>query len=246
MEEMDCDNTPWHYFYNEATEAEAATADLIGNNNNNKLTGTRAQMFCKEDTGRYHIRVISRMKNKHKFKFGDQLHSFLAQNMELLGNDVKILRIHTDYHRNGLIFRGSPRHLGKVWHDWVMIDWAGGEILPAQIWCFVDLRNIPNGLYHQPGIYAVIESAEPKDDNEEATWGELFTVYIKETDGLDDDGNLKRKFYLVDVEAFHSPACLIPDLGNEDKAAFLRLLPKSEWSNQFSAWLKTPHTREFT
>jgi hypothetical protein len=119
-----------------------------------------------------------------------------------------------------------------------MIDWGDDLIMPAQIWCFVDLRNIPLGLYHQPGIYAVVESTEKNEDNKETKWGELFVPYIKETDGLDDNNNPKRKFYFVDVEAFHSPACLIPDLGNEDKAAFLHLLPKSEWSNQFSAWLR--------
>lgn len=126
-----------------------------------------------------------------------------------------------------------------------MIDWGEDSLLPGQIWCFVDLREIPDGLSYEPGIYAVIESAEPNMAQEEENLGHLFVPFIKETI-TDNDGNVQRKFYLVDVESFAAPACLIPDIGNDTPGAFLRLVPRSEWSDQFIAWLHVEHTREFT
>ena len=138
-------------------------------------------------------------------------------------------------------------YLGKAWYDWVMIDWGKDYILPGQIWCFVDLRNIPKGLAHECGIYAVIESADANTDEEEIDHCSLFVPYIKEIDvSAVENGIAKRKFYLVPVDAFYSPAVLIPDLGNENKNAYLSLVPRTEWSDQFVGWLGTEHTKEFT
>ena len=76
-------------------------------------------------------------------------------------------------------------------------------------------------------------------------WTDDDYLFHNETDGLDENGKIKRKFYLVDVEAFHGPTIVIPDLGNENPAALLRLVPRSEWSDQFVTWLGSEHTREF-
>ena len=135
--------------------------------------------------------------------------------------------------------------LGKPWRDWVMIDWGNNIILPGQIWIFVDFRDVPQNLLYEPGIYAVIESSDHNEDEEENDLCELFVPYIKETDGIDEEGNIKRKFYLVDVESFHEPTVVIPDIGNENPAAMLRLRPKYEWSDQFVTWLGSEHTQEF-
>ena len=188
----------------------------------------------------------SQMQQKSKFKFGTDVQEFLQSVLETLGNDVNILSIHTEHTRDKTRFRGSPRFLGKPWRDWAMINWGENIQLPGQIHCFVDLRDIPQGLFYDPGIYAVIESADKNEDPEEIARGDLFVPYIKETDGTDNDGNVKRKFYLIDCDCFASTACLIPDLGNDDSCAFLRLLPRSEWTKQFIAWLRTPHSRNFT
>ena len=210
-----------------------------------QLTGTKAELFRKPGTDDYRLRVLSEMSDKRRFVLGNDLTSFLRTTMELLGVHADVLRIYTDHKRLGQIFRGSPRKNGKPWRDWVMIDWGEDSLLPGQIWCFVDLREIPDGLSYEPGIYAVIESAEPNMAQEEENLGHLFVPFIKETI-TDNDGNVQRKFYLVDVESFAAPACLIPDIGNDTPGAFLRLVPRSEWSDQFIAWLHVEHTREFT
>ena len=37
----------------------------------------------------------------------------------------------------------------------------------------------------------------------------------------------------------------MPDLGNEDSRAYLRLVPKASWGKMFEQWLDEDHTREF-
>ena len=127
-----------------------------------------------------------------------------------------------------------------------MIMWGDDIILPAQIWCFVDLRNLDEDcVTYEPGVYAIVESADENPNQNEKGLSELFVPYIKETNGFE-NGKVKRKFYIVDVESIHSEACVIPDMGNANPAAFLRLLPKDEWSKQFVRWLREEHTRNFT
>jgi hypothetical protein len=198
----------------------------------------------------YTYEVISRMKNKHRFTFGDDLQLFLEMIHQSLGDDIRILRIFMQYNRANQIFRASPRCLGKAWRDWVMVDWGMDGILPAQLWCFLDLRqltrnHVVQGLAVTPGIYAVAECAYENDDEEEKRLSALFVPYTKETT-INNDGSMSRRFYLVDVDAFYSPACIIPDIGNENPSAYLRLLPKADWSDQFSDWLRSEHTREFS
>ena len=125
-----------------------------------------------------------------------------------------------------------------------MVDWGKDiGLLPAHLWCFVDLRNIPAKACYDPGIYAIIESSVEEVIQEENPPEEkqpsLFVPFSKETDGTD------RKFYMIDTESFHSPTVMIPDLGNDDKNAFLRLVPRREWSNQFVEWLLSEHIRHF-
>jgi len=49
---------------------------------------------------------------------------------------------------------------------------------------------------------------------------------------------VSRKFYLVPVESFHAPCVLFPDMGHANAAAYLRLLPKTEWIDQFVDYLQ--------
>lgn len=67
---------------------------------------------------------------------------------------------------------------------------------------------------------------------------------MKETAGTN-NGTIKRRFYLVDVESFYAPCCMIPDHGNPNPCAYLYLVPKKDWAAQFSDWLKIEHERDF-
>ena len=130
-----------------------------------------------------------------------------------------------------------------------MVDWGDDGILPCQVHCFVDLHKREGdlelgGVANGPGIYAIAEAARENDDPDENEMSTMFTPYIKECT-IQDDGTIKRELFLVDVEAFHDTACIIPDIGNDNKQAYLRVMPRSEWSDCFSRWIRAPHTRDF-
>ena len=125
-----------------------------------------------------------------------------------------------------------------------MIDWGNALVLPGQLWIFVDLSQIPASLCYERGIYAVVESSNPVTTPAEVDLSQIFQPYLKETAGAI-NGTFQRRFYLVDVESFYAPCCMVPDHGNPDPRAYLRLTPKKEWATQFADWLATEHAREF-
>ena len=181
----------------------------------------------------YIYTVNSRMKKKHKFKLDKQLTDFLEVVMMELDGDLTFLEIRTEHKRHGCMFRGSPMYHNKIWRDWVMVKWDEiDELLPAQIWCFLDLSKLKDGCYYDPGVYAVVESAKPNKSKGEQGVSQLFQPYVKERNGNN------RLFYLVDVNAITETACIIPDIGNTSNSACLRLLPKTEWSNIFQQFLE--------
>ena len=253
MEEVHNGNCVWeHYYENVANHPEEITQDPEEPEDDDtvkvKNSGVLTKFYFSEAEEKHTYKAFTQMKKKHRFVLGPELVAFLAEVKDELGEDIKALQLFTEHKREGQIFRGSPYYLGKPWRDWVMVNWGGPRgrelILPAQIWMFVDLSGIPEGLSYEPGTYAVIESAEEDKDETEQGLSEMFVPYTKETDGEDDDGDVKRKFYLVDVESFVEPTTVIPDVGNENSAAYLRLRPKSEWIEQFVTWLRDEHNKE--
>ena len=206
-----------------------------------KLSGARVDFWYSEEKNAHDFKVHSKMKDKAGFDLETPLQDYLGSLLLDLLGDVDKLNLNTECTVKGRLYRGSPHHLGKPWHDWVMIKWDEDIILPGHIWCFVDMQHIPLGVYEQ-GVYAVIESAD--ENIEERQLSELFLSYTKETvPSQNPQDPLRRKFYLVNVKLFVEPACLIPDIGNENRAVFLRLLPRNVWREQFQEWLHTPHAR---
>jgi len=246
-EEINTGNKVWEYYHQSYPEDNEQEIDGDDSTIHVEVTntGTRIEYFYDEEENRYSYRVFTKMKDKHKFKISSDLAKYLQTTINLMGENCKTINLFTEHKRNGQIFRGSPRMLGKPWRDWVMVDWGNNIILPGQIWIFVDFHDIAPNLPYEPGIYAVIESADPNDDEEEINLCDIFVPYVKETDGTDANDAVKRKFYLVDVEAFHEPTVVIPDIGNENPAAVLRMRPRYEWSDQFVTWLASEHTQEF-
>ena len=260
LEEVNHGNCVWEYYYdvteesteNNAQDDEENTQSQEDPEDNDAVevqnSGVRTKFFYSEPEEKYVYTVHSRMKKKHRFQLGQELEDFLATVADELGDDVKHLPLFTVHKRENQIFRGSPYYLGKPWRDWVMVNWGGRRgrelILPAQIWMFLDLEDIPDGLAHPPGTYAIVESAEKNTDEEEQGLSDIFVPFTKETDVEDGDGAVKRKFYLVDVESFAYPCIMIPDVGNDDEAAWLRMKPKSNWIEDFVAWLRDEHTKE--
>jgi hypothetical protein len=203
------------------------------------------------------------MKAKSKFKYGADLEQHLMELLLNLPEQIKYLPIYTEHHRHGQIFRGSPYYRGGPWRDWAIFDFemeddssasssgnSSGRVeqYPCQIHCFVDLRELENGLCeYEPDMYAVVECADMVVNDKEVDWSELFLPYQKELSKQrhKDGKTYKRKFYTVSVESIAATACMIPDLGNRKKNCYLRLLPRDQWASLFEEWLELPHTRRF-
>lgn len=155
----------------------------------------------------------------------------------------------SEHKRNGQIFRAHPNYRGNnVWNDWVMINWGRPwGVQPGHIWTFLDLENLPTGTnfpvgntgmnLSRPGVYAVVESAFSDIDDYEIKMSTLLIPIQKEIYSLDP---LERKFYLVTVDSFEAPACVVPDIGGNPRA-FFRLLPKKKWLSTFVDWLNAPY-----
>ena len=246
-------NAVWDYYNRQCDdedEEEETSGDTSGDTMpvshvvEHKITGVRTTLFFDESFSRYRYTVHSKMASKEQFHYPMEILAFLAAIIENLGNGIREVNLYTEHNRHGQIFRASPLHLGKPWRDWVYITWGKNCTLPAQLHCFVDFRNIPRNKAYEKGVYAVIESADlDESDNDEIT-SQLLLPYRKETEE-DEEGIPKRKFYLVDVESFDAPACVVPNLGHEDPTAFLCLLPRKKWADQFRGWLNLPHTHDF-
>ena len=245
-------NRVWDYYYQTECVDDDATEQVSQENEvSQKLTGVQTTFCYDPETSEYKFRVRTRMEHKHLFKYSEDLVPYLGYVMELVGCGVTEMYLYTEHLRNGQIFRASPSHLGAPWRDWVMITWTNEqgrpEDSPAQIHCFLDLRKLPPNSPVHPAIYAVVESASPDTSEPQPNQvvSDLFIPYIKETETDDDTGITQRKFYFVDVETIAASACVIPNLGHENPAALLCMVPRSDWAKQFREWLSAEHRRDF-
>lgn len=163
------------------------------------------------------------------------------------------LEFRGEHRRNGHIFRGHPNYRKEgPWRDWVIVDWgAHVGISPANIWCFLVLRNLPkmeeeraehrdlltNGsCYLKNGVYAVVENAlyttMPMVHN--ASTPLLFRSLDLQMDGA------RRKFQLIRTDAFVEPCFIIPDFGSTNKRAYFQIANKDTWPEVFEQWAKIP------
>jgi hypothetical protein len=214
--------------------------------------GTKILVYEDED-GDANLTVKSRMKDPDSIVWDRNVTDFLFDLQNLVSGYMKSLRILTEHHRNGQIFRAHPeyRQEGK-WRDWVMIDWGEDGHQPGEIWCFVVLEDIDDdaglhfgGIDIKNGTYALVESAFLCGSQKEQGMSDIFVPYQKEVASTDKDGVVTgRKLYLADVEAFVSPLCMVPDIGAVPRCKYLLVKPRSVWAKEFIAWLDDPHDND--
>lgn len=205
----------------------------------------------------------SGIKDQVQISWDKHIIKYLYDVQVLLMPHVPNFKIRTEHRRNGQIFRGHPSYRQKMWNDWVIVDWGGNEGQPSEIWCFLDLTSLKEGVVLQvgeivveKGVYAVIESAdyletllerEEDEDNADAyraqheTQSDLFRPIFKEVQMNDNFVMARRKFYLADVEAFLEPIVVVPDVGSEQVTKYFQVLPRREWSTLFTKWVEQPH-----
>jgi hypothetical protein len=223
---------------------------------NKHLGGTMFEVY-KDETDQLLVRVADARKKKHlnySYMYSEFL-SFVCSIKEVLGQytDRGLLYVYSEHHRHGLVFRSHPNFRKKgPWRDWAMVRWGGGHSeLPAKIWGFIKITNLekhterklPKQLWGgsavSNGTFAIIEST---------TWtGPLDADAIFREVRLDveekaNDGTImKRKFYLVDVEAFTEPLVVMENQGSKD--SYFVMTSRSKWADQFIAWIQKPHEK---
>ena len=233
----------WHYFSGYYHE------EIPDVENIQKTGGMTFHVFVEDpDTNEVGVRVVTRMKKPENLMFGTQFLHFAMKIQHDLSHLLPKMPICAEHSRDGFMFRAHPNYRGKgPWRDWVMINWEEGDY-PAQIWGFVDLRALPEGLQVdltigkkvERGVYAVVESCNYVEEEEPES--DIFTPIILETTELTANGDVHiRKFYLVDVEAFKEPIVVIPDVEANPKCKYLMMAPRSKWAEDFKAWIGMPH-----
>jgi len=217
--------------------------------------GAMIEIF-KNDEGRNAFHVRSRGKKNKQTTMCADLVNYLSNLQEEIAEHIpgKELDIYTRHKRGSSIWHAHPNYRGTgPWNDWVLIDWGREGILPANIHCFIDLESYDNpttrieygGIWLKSGTYAVVETSNYEEEDEECRNSEIFVPILKEVASLNDSGNkvLQRKFYLADVEAFNDVACVVPDIGGPPNRYFF-VHKRSFWPDLFIKWVKQPHRED--
>ena len=213
------------------------------------MGGMKMQVYKDEDDEHPSFKVVTRMNDRENVQMDTMyLHFCWLLQKKVAHLNPKLLFC-TEHSRDGLIFRAHPNYRGKgVWRDWAMIKWHEGDY-PGQIWGFVDLTFMGqeqvqfNGIPVGSGVWAILESADYIDEDQPMS--DIFTPLMLETNEISDDGDVvRRKFYLVDCEAFKDPIVVIPDIGSIPKCKYLMMAPRSRWSEDFIQWVKMSHNND--
>ena len=214
--------------------------------------GSRLEVFLGDDGNPTHKYV--RNNERHSLWDTDVVSYLLSLQTQLLPFGVDRMSICTEHKRGDQIFRGHPNYRGRgMWNDWALFDWGFHGRLPCEIYCFVDLRRVPQDFsivfascVVEKAVYAVVESAEwdKSPDGKFKTCSELFMPLKKEIQVDDDTGKIsKRRFYLAPVDSIVKPLCVIPDVGPE-LSRYYAVKPQGEWADEFVKWLEAPHSHD--
>jgi hypothetical protein len=98
------------------------------------------------------------------------------------------------------------------------------------------------GINIEPSIYAIGESAVFCNARRELLNSEIFHPITTEVGGFTDRRVSKLKFYLADVEAFHGPVVVVPDVDG-DANRYLLVKNCGQWVEDFEKWLDRPIER---
>jgi hypothetical protein len=197
-----------------------------------------------ERSNKYQAMLTTKTTDEDEEKIESCLVDFLAGLQHLVKDHIKALRLYSVHKRQDQIFRGQGRFRGKVWRDWVLVDWGAEGKLPSKIWGFLDLTALPRnrhvhygGIDVVPGHYAVIETATFVEDEDQLAESEIFVPIIKEVGTMTDNMVSSLTFFLADVEAFVKPLAVIPDIGGPPNAYFW-VKDRESWRSDFTNFLE--------
>ena len=225
-----------------------------------KLTGAKTKTFCPEGIDERISVAVTTMKGKDKFIYEEQVLIALAEIGDYVADYMKVVWAYSELkvfcpqsNNNTQIYRASPYFEGQPWYDWAIFNLSKPEsptirrFVLAQIQCFVDLRDLPEDadLRFDSGIYCVIEPASRNTAVDESGRSEFWEPWIKGASSTLGFENTSNKLELANITQIVKPACVVPDIGNPNNRAYLRMIPRSEWAFMFEDWLDMPHRRDY-
>ena len=233
-----------------------------------KLGGVRAKFEYSEEDDKWVYTLTRSIQSINKYQYSQLMVDAISDVAMQVNEYQEHLMVHSELTVGGCIYRASPYFQGKQWHDWAMFRFRDDEdgdneddpsgflhndtqknpaIMPAQICCFIDLTELPaeNSTKFTPTIYMICETVTRNTADSEQIRSELFQPYIKTTQQNAATNTEFTRMQVLSLENMVGPACVIPDLDNTNPRAYIRVLPMTEWANQFELWVNDPHTREF-
>ena len=245
----------WHYHLGREPDQEKVIAPfepIVG--------GAKWVVSKMEATGE--LKVVNYSKSKAKQESWSDQHTFNAVEnlLECCSDYLDKLHLHEEvrvYHQDEddkkQVCRASPLKEGKPWYDWAIFDLSKAETptihnrIPCQIKCIVDLTSLPfdaeEAIGRAPGVYAIVEPAHRNDDREEQHMSEFWEAYLKLPSTDPEKSSTHNMVVVVSLTKLREPATVVPDIGNKNKRAFLKLLRPKLWAGMFHGWLAQPHTQ---
>ena len=250
-------NKKWQY-YNKRTAGEEEDNPYFAP----KLGGVR--WTVSKIGGSSDMEVVNNSSNKAKQRVSLEEYTYfiLTEILEkcstLVNNlyvyeELKVFDSNSDNRTQ--IYRASPMYEGKPWYSWGIFDLSVSEEqrwqsqMPCQIKAFVDLSELPPeseasvGL--SSGLYALVEVTYPNPDIQEHRRSKLWYPIRKKVSNMASFAHTNCMMDLVSIDQLCGPATVVPDHGNEDNKAFLRLVRPTLWKELFNEWLRSEHTREW-
>ncbi len=247
--EMQTGKCKWHYY------RRLSTGDSDSESDNEyfdpMLSSVAFELSRKGATVDFEVKV--RKKNKKNYKLDTQLLWFLQDMAATVEPFVRPLCVYSELkvhsRENGQqIYRATPDLDGSPWYDWGVFKWGNRLGEPKKVLghmqCFVDLRTMPAGGPHEPGIYTVMEIATKSLDPDDHKKSELWEGWSKQQSKYGVFPT-KNRLVLANTNQLRFPAVVVPDLYNEDSRAYLRMVPMWQWDLMFDDWLREDHHEEW-
>ena len=245
----------WQYHKKRAAEEEGDDAYF-----DPKLGGVRWTVSKIRGTSDMEVVNNSSNKDKQRMRLEEYTYFMLTELLESCYQLVKKLDVYEElkvFDENSdnrtQIYRASPMYEGKPWCSWAIFDLSVSEEqrwqrnMPCQIKAFVDFSQLPpeaeSSVGLSPGVYALVEVTCPNPDIQEHRRSKLWCPILKKATTMTSFANTNCLMDLVSIDQLRGPATVVPDHGNEDNRAFLRLVRPTMWKDLFNEWLRAEHTR---
>ena len=235
----------WHYYIGRQHQVQVQEPPRV-----DSVGGAKVIIEYDPELGHYQAKIEVRKDPEEQgdLRFESDLVNYVAGLQGLLRNLDIVIPIFTRYDRGSIIFRASPDFLGRIWRDWVLIDWGNEGHLPCQLMGFIDLSAFPTGkklkykdsVIDSPGFYAIVEYGEFIEENADEMNSELFVYFEKKFFQDPTTGLKKRLYYVVNCDSIYATLAVIPDFSEKPNGFFV-LKDRPKWRRLFETWLAEPH-----